>query len=117
MIKLAYSAAVLSWSLASMVDARAAPSKLPLAWLTLAAAMVVRTSSSDRPTPANAVGFAWMRTAGRLPPAIDTSPTPGTCDSLGASRFSTRSWMRMTGSDGEVMASVSTGASAGFTLR
>ena len=57
-----------------------------------------------------------MRTAGLRPPAIATSPTPLTCESLGASRFSTRSLTRIIGSEGEVMATVSTGASAGFTL-
>ena len=34
----------------------------------------------------------------------------------GASRFSTRSWTLITGSDGEVTAIVITGASAGLTL-
>ena len=99
-----------------MVEARAAPSKLPLAWFTFAALMVVRMSSSDRLLPASADGLAWMRTAGLRPPAIDTRPTPGTCESLGANRFSTRSWMRITCNEGEVMASVKIGASAGLTL-
>ena len=99
-----------------MVEARAGPSKLPLACLTLAAAIAVRTSSNVMPAEANATGLAWMRTAGRRPPAMATSPTPGTSESLGASRFSTRSCTRITGSEGEVIASVSTGASAGFTL-
>ena len=111
-----YSCADWSWSLASMVEARAGPSKPPFACLTLAAAIAVRTSSSVRPRLASAVGLAWMRTAGRRPPAMATKPTPLTCESLGARRFSTRSLRRMTGSEGEVMASVSTGASAGLTL-
>ncbi|CAB5723950.1 Uncharacterised protein [Delftia tsuruhatensis] len=116
MMRLRYSAADCSWSLASMVEARAGPSKPPLACLTLAAAMAVRTSSSVMPRLASAVGLAWMRTAGRRPPAMATRPTPLTCESLGASRFSTRSLTRITGSVGEVMASVRMGASAGLTL-
>ena len=111
-----YSAADLSWSFASMVEARCEPSKLPLAWLTLAAAMALRTSSSDRPSEASSFGLAWMRTAGRRPPAMLTRPTPSTCESLGARRFSTRSCTLITGSEGEITATVSTGASAGLTL-
>ena len=57
-----------------MVEARCEPSKLPLAWLTLAATMAVRTSSSDRPSEASVLGLAWMRTAGRRPPAMLTRP-------------------------------------------
>ena len=116
MIRSWYSAADFSWSLASMVEARCGPSKLPLAWLTLAATMAVRTSSSDKPSEARACGFAWMRTAGRWPPAMLTSPTPSTCESLGARRFSARSCSLITGSEGEVTAMVNTGASAGLTL-
>ncbi len=99
-----------------MVEARCEPSKLPFAWLTLAATMAVRTSSSVRPSEASVLGLAWMRTAGRRPPAMLTRPTPSTCDNLGASRFSVRSCSLITGSDGDVMAIVSTGASAGLTL-
>src|SRR6185436_1354225 len=76
MIRLWYSAADLSWSLASMVDARKGPSKLPLAWLTLALPMAVRRSSRLIPYEASAFGLAWMRTAGRWPPDRVTSPTP-----------------------------------------
>ena len=47
-----------------MVYAWLGPSKLPLAWLTLEAAIAVRTSSSVRPYAESAVGFARMRTAG-----------------------------------------------------
>ncbi len=116
MMRLRYSCADWSWSLASMVDARSGPSKPPLAAFTLAAAIALRTSSSVIPSPTSAVGLAWMRTAGRRPPAMATRPTPLTCESLGARRFSTRSFTRITGSEGELMASVSTGASAGLTL-
>ena len=117
MMRFWYSAADLSWSLASRVEARCAPSKLPLAWLTLAATMA-RAHIVERRGPARRVfvDSAWMRTAGRRPPAMLTSPTPSTCESLGASRFSARSCTWITGSDGEVIAMVSTGASAGLTL-
>ena len=57
-----------------------------------------------------------MRTAGRRPPAMLTRPTPSTCDSLGARRFSVRSCRVVTDRVAEVMAIVSTGASAGLTL-
>ncbi len=116
MTRLAYSLALLSWSLASSVDARSGPSKLPLDWLTLAAEMAVRTSSMDRPSVASAPGSAWMRTAGRRPPAMATRPTPGTCEIFCARRFSTRSCTRVIGSVDELTAMVSTGASAGLTL-
>ena len=72
-----YSSADLSWSLASIVDARVGPSKLPLAWFALALPIGVRTSSSESPYAASAVGFTWMRTAGRWPPLMLTRPTPG----------------------------------------
>ena len=78
--------------------------------------MAVRTSSSVRPSCASAVGWPGCARPGGGPPAIATRPTPCTCDSLGARRFSTRSFTRITGSEGEVMASVRMGASAGLTL-
>ena len=86
-----------------MAEARSGPSKPPLGCLTLAAVMALRTSSSVMPSPASAVGLAWMRTAGRRP-GNGHQPTPLTCEILGARRFSTRSFTRITGSEGEVMA-------------
>ena len=65
-----YSAADFSWSLASMVEARCEPSKLPLAWLTLAATMAVRTSSSDRPSDGERAGVG-LDAHGRAPAAGD----------------------------------------------
>ena len=53
-----YSAADFSWSLASRVEARIGPSKLPFAMLTLALPMTVRTSSRLIPLAASALGFA-----------------------------------------------------------
>ena len=67
------------------------PSKLPLAWLTLAAATAVRTSSSVEPVGGERAGFAWMRTAGFCPPLMLTRPTPDSCEIFGASRVSARS--------------------------
>jgi hypothetical protein len=49
MMRLRYSSADLSWSLASMVEARCGPSNDPFAMLTLALAIAVRRSSIDRP--------------------------------------------------------------------
>ncbi len=42
------SSADFSWSLASIVEARVGPSKLPLAWFELALPIAMRTSSSER---------------------------------------------------------------------
>ena len=111
-----YSAADLSWSLASMVEARIGPSKLPLAPLTLAVPMAVRISSIDSPSAASADVLAWMRTAGRCPPLMLTRPMPGNCDSFCAMRVSTRSSSLGSGIVLEVIASARIGASAGFTL-
>ncbi len=116
MIRLRYSSAERSWSLASRVEARGGPSKLPLAWLTLAAAMAVRTSSSDRPSAASARGLACTRTAGRWPPVMLTRPTPEICEIFCARRVSTRSWICGSGMPSEVTARVRIGASAGLTL-
>ena len=111
-----YSSTERSWSLASSVEARVGPSKLPLAPLTLAAAMALRTSSRPMPAAASASGLACTRTAGRTPPAMLTRPTPLICDSFCATRVSISSWMRGSGSVSEVMARVTMGASAGLTL-
>ncbi|MNK78822.1 hypothetical protein D3C87_984700 [compost metagenome] len=92
------------------------PSKLPLAPLELAALMAVRSESSPMPLAASACVLAWMRTAGRCPPLSDTRPTPETWLIFCASRVFTRFCTSVSGSVSEVMASVSTGASAGLTL-
>ena len=89
---------------------------MPFGWLTLAADTTSRNDSRFRLCAASACGFAWMRTAGRWPPAMLTSPTPGSCDSFCATRVSTRSCTCGNGTVFEVIASVSTGVSAGFTL-
>ncbi len=57
-----------------------------------------------------------MRTAGFCPPLMLTRPTPLSCEIFGASRVSTRSSTCDSGMESEVIASVSTGASAGFVL-
>ena len=111
-----YSSADFSWSLASIVDARVGPSKLPLAWLVLALPMATRTSSSESPYAASAVGFTWMRTAGRWPPLMLTRPTPGSCEIFCAIRVSARSSSLGSGSVCDVSANVRIGVSAGFTL-
>ena len=75
-------------------------SKPPLAALTLAAAIELRRSPASapgRPAPWVALyAHGWRR-----PPPMVTRPTPWTCESLGARRFSTRSFTRITGSVGE----------------
>ena len=62
------------------------------------------------------MGLAWMRTAGFWPPLMVTRPTPLSCEIFGASRVSTRSSTCESGIEFEVIASVSTGASAGLVL-
>jgi hypothetical protein len=54
--------------------------------------------------------------AGRCPPESVTRPTPETWLIFCASRVSTRFCTSVSGSESEVTASVSTGASAGFTF-
>ena len=61
----AYSLGERNWSFASKVDARAAPSKLPLAMFTFDRLIALRTSSSDKPAAAKACGLTCTRTAGR----------------------------------------------------
>ena len=57
-----------------------------------------------------------MRTAGRCPPESVTSPTPATWLIFCARRVLTRFCTSVSGIVVELMASVSTGASAGLTL-
>ena len=57
-----------------------------------------------------------MRTAGFWPPLMLTRPTPLSCEIFGARRVSTRSSTCDSGIVFEVIASVRTGASAGFVL-
>jgi hypothetical protein len=87
-----------------------------LAFFTLAATIAERRPSIPSPLDASACGLAWMRTAGRCPPDSVTRPTPGTCDSFCAKRVSARFWTCGNGSDAEVSARVTIGASAGLTL-
>ena len=68
------------------------------------------------PDEASAWVSAWMRTAGRWPPASVTRPTPLTWLIFCASRVLTRFCTSVSGIVSELIASVSTGASAGFTL-
>ena len=104
------------WSLAAMVKDWNGPSRLPFAWLTFAAATAARTSSMVRPLAASRAGLTWMRTAGFCPPDSVTSPTPGSCAIFCTRRVSARSSTTVRGNDVDVSPSVSTGASAGFTL-
>ena len=99
-----------------MVYERFGPSKLPFALLALAFEIAVRSVSSPMPYAASAAVSAWIRTAGRCPPASDTSPTPETWLIFCANRVLTMFCTSVSGIVAELIASVSTGASAGFTL-
>ena len=57
-----------------------------------------------------------MRTAGRWPPVMLTSPTPGSCEIFAASRVSASDWISGSGIVREESASVRIGVSAGLTL-
>ena len=111
-----YSAALVSWSLASIDQLRVGPSKLPLAPLVLAAAIALRSWSMEMPCAASAWTLAWMRTAGRCPPDRETRPTPEICAILLATRWSTRFCTSAKARVSEVTPRLSTGASAGLTL-
>ncbi len=117
MIRLRNSSTERSWSFASIRMVRMGPSKLPLGWLALAAAMAERTSARLRPRCASSPGLICTRTAGRWPPARLTMPTPGICASFWAMRVSTRSCTCGSGRLAEVTARVMIGVSAGLTLR
>ena len=77
MTRLRYCSLLTSWSLAPMVKAWRGPSRLPLAWFTLALATAIRTSSRVSALAASRAGFTWMRIAGFWPPLRVTRPTPG----------------------------------------
>src|SRR6478752_4720652 len=78
--------------------------------------MALRSVSRPMPFAASACVSAWMRIAGRCPPESVTRPTPETWLIFCASRVLTRFCTSVSGSVSEVMARVSTGASAGLTL-
>ncbi len=98
------------------MNAREGPSKLPFAVFTLPLLTVVRRSSMFSPYAARASGLALMRTDCLWPPPMLTRPTPGSCEIFCARRVSAKSSTVVSGSVFEVSASVSTGASAGFTF-
>src|SRR4029453_6548062 len=64
MTRLRYCSLETSWSLAPMVKAWRGPSRLPLAWFTVALATGARRSSRVSELAASRAGFAWMRMAG-----------------------------------------------------
>src|SRR6218665_1471678 len=78
--------------------------------------MAVRRVSRPMPYEASARVSACMRTAGRCPPDSDTRPTPLTWLIFCARRVFTRFCTSVSGIRSELMASVSTGASAGLTF-
>ena len=94
-----------------------AVSSWPLGRLTLVAARVARRSSSPRPYLLSAAGLTSTRTAGsEAPPAI-TCPTPSICDSFCTRMLEAASYIWPRLSVSEVSDRISTGASAGLTLR
>ena len=107
-------AALASWSLVASAQSWRGPSRLPLGWLTLAAAIASRTSSSVRPVPASATGSTWTRTAGFWPPPIVTRPTPATWEIFCASTESAKSSTSASGRVSDVTARVRIGWSAGL---
>ena len=92
------------------------PSKLPFGPFKLLRVTALRRSSRLKPYEAKAFGLARIRTAGRCPPPILTSPTPEICEIFCASRVSTKSWICAKGRLSETMAKLMIGASAGLTL-
>ncbi len=102
--------------MALIVVSCAGPSKLPFGVLTLALPSVVRRSSTFSPYAAKARGLICIRTAGRCPPLMLTSPTPGCCEIFCASRVFATSSTCVSGKVFEVSANVRIGASAGLTL-
>lgn len=75
-----YCAASVSWSLVPILYDWVLPLSEPLGALTLVWVSALRSDSMVRPMFDSCAGLTWMRTAGRTLPAIDTRPTPGTCD-------------------------------------
>ena len=99
-----------------MVLLCAAPSKLPFGVSVFWLPMMVRMSSMASPYDDSARGLITTRTAGRLPPLIETSPTPGCWLIFCARRTSARSSTCVRPRVRLVSARVSTGVSAGLTL-
>src|SRR5258705_1108439 len=99
-----------------MVKAWRLPSRLPLAWFTLAEATAVRTSSRVSPLAARRAGLTCTRIAGFCPPLRLTRPTPGSWEIFGTSRVSARTCTAVRGRDAEVRPRFRNGASAGLTL-
>ena len=93
------------------------PENEPLGELAVARASAVRTSSSERLTPARASGSTETRTAGCCAPPTKTCPTPETCEIFCARMVFATSNIWLRGSVLEVSATIMIGVSDGFTLR
>ncbi len=76
----------------------------------------VASSSSVSPRAASASGCARTRTAKRFCPKICTCATPGSVASVGEIRLSPKAFRSARLIAGELIASSSTGASAGLIL-
>ena len=96
---------------------RSPASSWPLGRLTLVAASTARTSSRPSPYLYSAAGFSSTRTAGSEPPPAMTWPTPSIWESFCTRMLEAASYIWPRLSVLEVSARISTGASAGFTLR
>ena len=90
---------------------------MPFCLLALAAARGARTSSSPMPYLYRACGSRSTRTAGSAEPLMITWPTPEICESCCCSTVLAASYICPRVSVAEVSDRISTGASAGFTLR
>ena len=89
----------------------------PLGALALALESAERTSSSPMPKWNSLTGSSSTRTAGSAEPLTKTWPTPEICDSCWASSVLAASYICTRVSVFDVRVMMSTGASAGFTLR
>ncbi len=95
---------------------RCEPYSAPLAWLTLALRMAVRTSASVRPKAASFSGAAWMRSAGLRRPLRSTTATPSICEIWRAISVSARSDSSIGVSSSDCMRSSRIGPSLGLTF-
>ena len=85
--------------------------------LAVALEMALRTSSSERPTPASAAGSTETRTAGCCPPPTCTCPTPETWEIFCARMVLATSKICPSGTVLELRATIMIGESDGFTFR
>jgi len=106
-----------NWSLVATSQLRSPSSRLPSGAWVLAAAIAVRTASSERPARFISGMRRRTRTAGAAPPPMSTLPTPRTCEMRCASKVEATSYNWARPYCSEVSDSTMIGWSAGLTLR